>query len=127
MTALAGLASVPHYEVVTAQLDNGLTVHVNSDRTAPVVAVNIWYGVGSRHEAPGRTGFAHLFEHVMFQGSTSLGKGEHLQLMQSLGAEVNGTTNFERTNYYETVPVQHLDLALSAEADRMGGLLEALD
>jgi zinc protease len=88
--------------------------------------VNLWYGVGSRHEEPGRTGFAHLFEHVMFQGSANVPSGHHMALMQAAGASVNATTWFDRTNYFETLPTGGLDLALWLEADRLGSLLDAL-
>jgi len=109
------------------RLDNGLRVVVREDHTAPAVAVNLWYGVGSRHELPGRTGLAHLFEHLMFQGSAHVHSGEHFGLLEPLGASLNATTSFDRTNYFETVPTGALDLALWLEADRMGGLLAALD
>lgn len=90
------------------------------------MAVNLWYDVGSRDEEPGRTGFAHLFEHVMFQGSAHVASGAHIGLLQAAGASVNATTWFDRTNYFETLPVGGLDLALWLEADRMGTLLDAL-
>jgi zinc protease len=89
--------------------------------------VNIWYDVGSRHEEPGRTGFAHLFEHLMFQGSAHVKRGEHFAFVNAAGGTLNGTTWCDRTNYYETVPSHHLATALWLEADRMGGLLDALD
>ena len=102
------------------QLDNGLTVIVHEDHKAPIVAVNVWYHVGSKNEVPGRTGFAHLFEHLMFQGSENL-KGEYLNTLQELGAtDLNGTTFFDRTNYFQTVPKNALDTALWLESDRMG-------
>jgi predicted Zn-dependent peptidase len=107
-------------------LGNGLRVVVCEDHVVPLAAVNIWYGVGSRHEQPGRTGLAHLFEHLMFQGSGNVAEGEHAALMESAGAAFNATTSFERTNYYETVPMSHLELALWLEADRMGTLPAAL-
>ena len=101
-------------------LDNGLTVIVHEDHKAPIVAVNVWYHVGSKNEVPGRTGFAHLFEHLMFQGSENL-KGEYLNTLQELGAtDLNGTTSFDRTNYFQTVPKNALDTALWLESDRMG-------
>ncbi len=114
------------YPISQHVLDNGLRVLVSPDRTAPVVAVNLWYDVGSRDEEPGRTGFAHLFEHVMFQGSANVASGAHIGLLQAAGASVNATTWFDRTNYFETLPVGGLDLALWLEADRMGSLLDAL-
>ncbi|TMQ99875.1 insulinase family protein [Actinomadura soli] len=107
-------------------LGNGLRVVVCEDHVVPLAAVNIWYGVGSRHERAGRTGLAHLFEHLMFQGSANVAEGEHAALLESAGAAFNASTSFERTNYYETVPVSHLDLALWLEADRMGTLPAAL-
>jgi zinc protease len=115
------------YRLDRRQLDNGLRVFVNEDHTAPVAAVNLWYGVGSRHEPPGRTGFAHLFEHLMFEGSQHVAKGEHFRLVHAAGGTLNATTSWDRTNYFETLPSNHLELALWLEADRMGGLEEALD
>jgi zinc protease len=114
------------YPITERTLDNGLRVIASPDHGAPSVAVNLWYDVGSRHEEPGRTGFAHLFEHVMFQGSAHVGSGQHIALMQAAGASVNATTWFDRTNYFEALPTGGLDLALWLEADRMGTLLEAL-
>ncbi len=108
-------------------LDNGLRVIVAPDSLAPVVAINIWYIVGSRHETPGRTGFAHLFEHFMFQGSRHVSKAEHFSIVQGAGGVNNATTYFDRTNYFETLPSHQLDLALWLEADRMATLLDALD
>ncbi len=114
------------YPIEQHRLDNGLRVIASPDHVAPSVAVNLWYGVGSRHEEPGRTGFAHLFEHVMFQGSAHVPSGQHMALMQAAGASVNATTWFDRTNYFETLPTGGLDLALWLEADRLGSLLDAL-
>jgi zinc protease len=114
------------WPIETARLDNGLRVVVSEDRTAPVVCVNLWYDVGSRHEPHGQTGFAHLFEHLMFEGSVNVAKTEHMKLVQGAGGSLNATTNPDRTNYFETVPVEHLELALWLEADRMGGLVPAL-
>lgn len=108
------------------RLPNGLRVLVAEDRRVPVAAVNIWYGVGSKHEVEGKTGFAHLFEHVMFQGSRNVTKAEHASLIQAVGGTMNGTTWLDRTNYFETVPSHRLELALWLEADRMGTLLDAL-
>ena len=116
----------PGYPVVEHTLPNGLRVLSSPDHATPSVAVNLWYDVGSRHEEPGRTGFAHLFEHVMFQGSAHVSSGQHIALMQAAGAAVNATTWFDRTNYFETLPSGGLDLALWLEADRMGTLLSAL-
>jgi len=114
------------WPIETARLDNGLRVVVSADRSVPVVAVNLWYDVGSRHEPAGRTGFAHLFEHLMFEGSVNVAKTEHMKLVQGAGGSLNATTNPDRTNYFETVPAEHLALALWLEADRMGGLVPAL-
>jgi zinc protease len=108
-------------------LPNGLRVVYHVDRSTPVAAVDIWYNVGSKHEQPGRTGFAHLFEHMMFKGSRNVGDGQHFGLLENAGAgEINGTTNWDRTNYFEQVPSNQLELALWMEADRMGTLLETL-
>ena len=109
------------------RLENGLRVLVAPDRLAPVVAVNLWYDVGSKHEAPGKTGFAHLFEHFMFQGSAHVTKAEHMSIINAAGGVNNATTWFDRTNYFETMPSHQLDLALWLEADRMATLLEALN
>jgi predicted Zn-dependent peptidase len=113
-------------EFVDERLPNGLRLIVAEDHLAPVVAVNVWYGVGSKHEVPGKTGFAHLFEHVMFQGSRNVKKAEHIALVQAAGGTMNGTTWLDRTNYFETMPSHQLELALWLEADRMGTLLDAL-
>ena len=117
---------VPVIEFRQHRLRNGLRVIVAPDHLAPVVAVNLWYDVGSKHEQPGRTGFAHLFEHFMFQGSAHVSKAEHMSLIQAAGGVNNATTFFDRTNYFETVPSHQLELALWLEADRMATLLEAL-
>ncbi len=108
------------------RLPNGLRLITSVDRLAPVVAVNLWYDVGSKHEVEGKTGFAHLFEHVMFQGSRNVGKAEHMALVQAAGGTLNGSTWLDRTNYYETLPSHQAELALWLEADRMGTLLDAL-
>lgn len=114
---------VLHYDLIDHTLDNGLRVIVNPDPTSPGVAVNLWYQVGSRDEAPRRTGFAHLFEHLMFQGTwTGVGVGEHLAAIQAAGGGANATTSFDRTNYFETVVPGALDLALWLEAQRMQAL-----
>ena len=110
------------YELTQARLDNGLQVVVAPDPDAPGVAVNLWVEVGSADEAPGRTGFAHLFEHLMFQGSAHLASGEHMATVESLGGTVNATTSTDRTNYFETVPRGALELALWMEADRFSSL-----
>ena len=120
----------PRLQLTQATLDNGLRVVVHRDPSTVLAAVNLWYGVGSRDEEPGRTGFAHLFEHMMFQGSDHAPSGEHFKLLEEVGASLNATTSLDRTNYFETVPLEHLDLALWLEADRMGSLdvsLENLD
>jgi len=106
-------------------LDNGLDVIVHEDHRCPIVAVNVWYHVGSKNESPGRTGFAHLFEHLMFEGSAHYDRG-YFHPLQEAGAALNGSTNADRTNYWEVVPVNALDLALWMESDRMGWLLPAL-
>ena len=115
-----------HIPIETFRLDNGLFVTLSEDRTAPIVAVNLWYHVGSANEQAGKTGFAHLFEHMLFQGSEHVGSNEHFELIQRAGGTLNGSTWLERTNYYETVPSNQLALALWLEADRMGFLLPAM-
>jgi len=112
--------------IETFRLDNGLLVTLSQDNTAPIVAVNLWYHVGSANEKEGRTGFAHLFEHMLFQGSEHVGANEHFELVQRAGGTLNGSTWLERTNYFETVPSNQLELALWLEADRMGALLPAM-
>ncbi len=115
--------SIPYEKFV---LDNGLTVLVHEDHKLPVVAVNVWYHVGSKDEHAGKTGFAHLFEHLMFQGSENF-KGEYFEPLEKVGAtDMNGTTNSDRTNYFETVPTSGLDVALWMESDRMGHLAGAI-
>jgi zinc protease len=109
--------NIPYQKLV---LDNGLTVLVHEDRKAPITAVNLWYHVGSKNEKPGKTGFAHLFEHLMFGGSEHL-QGSYIEWLERVGAtDLNGTTNEDRTNYFENVPTSALDFALFAESDRMG-------
>ena len=103
-------------------LDNGLRVVLSPDRSAPVVSVAVYYDVGSRNEVEGRSGFAHLFEHMMFQGSDNVGKMEHFQLINAAGGSANGTTSHDRTNYFETLPSHQLSLGLWLEADRMSAL-----
>jgi len=123
--ALAEESELIPFEIFT--LDNGLTLIVHEDRKAPVVAVNIWYHVGSRNERPGQTGYAHLFEHLMFQGSENA-PDEYLTMVTAMGAtELNGTTWFDRTNYFQTVPLGALDRLLFLESDRMGHMLGAVD
>lgn len=108
------------------RLSNGLEVILHEDHSIPVVAVNVWYHVGSQNEEPDRTGFAHLFEHIMFKGSKHHNR-EYFLPLQRVGANVNGSTTTDRTNYYENVPAEFLELALWLESDRMGYLLDALD
>jgi predicted Zn-dependent peptidase len=103
-------------------LPNGLTVVYSEDHSTPIVSVDVWYDVGSRNERAGRSGFAHLFEHMMFQGSANVKKAEHFQLVQRAGGNMNGSTQEDRTNYYETLPSNRLSLALWLEADRMRSL-----
>lgn len=112
--------------IETIRLPNGLFVTLSEDHTAPIVAVNLWYHVGSANERPGRTGFAHLFEHMLFQGSADVDANEHFELVQRAGGTLNGSTWLERTNYFETVPSNQLELALWLEANRMGKLLPAM-
>lgn len=121
----AGTGSV--IDITEHRLANGLRVVLSEDHLTPVAAVCLWYDVGSRHEVKGRTGLAHLFEHLMFQGSANVSNNGHFELVQGAGGSLNGTTSFERTNYFETMPTHQLELALWLEADRMGSLLAALD
>lgn len=107
-------------------LDNGLKVILYEDNSLPIVSVNIWYKVGSAYEEKGKTGFAHLFEHMMFQGSLNVPKEMHFKYIQEAGGRLNGSTSLDRTNYYETLPSNALELALWLESDRMGFLLPAL-
>ncbi len=109
----------------TFTLKNGLKVVVHEDHSAPLVAVNVWYHVGSGREVKGRSGFAHLFEHMMFQGSKDVEKGAHFATVQEAGGTLNGSTNSDRTNYFEMVPSNYLEQALWLESDRMGYLLDA--
>jgi zinc protease len=127
--SLSGAAAAQDPEIPFDEfyLDNGLRVIVHQDRKAPIVAVTIWYHVGSKNEAPGKTGFAHLFEHLMFNGSENH-NDEYFRPLQEVGAtSMNGTTDFDRTNYFQTVPTSAVDLALWLESDRMGHLLGAVD
>jgi zinc protease len=115
--------SVP-YTMFT--LPNGLTVILHEDHSVPQIAVNVWYHVGSARERPGRTGFAHLFEHLLFEGSAHVREGEFDRLLEAAGGSNNGSTTEDRTNYFETVPSNALDLALFLESDRMGYLLDVV-
>jgi zinc protease len=108
------------------RLQNGLLVTLSEDHSTPIVAVNLWYHVGSANERTGRTGFAHLFEHMLFQGSAHVGANEHFELVQRAGGTLNGSTWLDRTNYFETLPSNQLALGLWLEADRMGALLPAM-
>jgi predicted Zn-dependent peptidase len=114
--------TIPRLHVEQFSLANGLRVVLSEDHTVPVVSVAVYYDVGSRNEREGRTGFAHLFEHMMFQGSENVGKAEHFQYVFNNGGTMNGTTSSERTNYYETLPSHQLPLALWLESDRMRSL-----
>ncbi len=113
-----------NYEKIV--LDNGLEVILSERKSIPLVSVNIWYKVGSANEQPTQTGFAHLFEHMMFQGSEHVKKEEHFKLIQSVGGTLNASTSTDRTNYFETLPSNNLELALWLESDRMGYFLPAL-
>jgi len=120
--------SAPHpIPLKERRLANGLRLITVLDRTTPTATVNLWYHVGSKDERVGRTGFAHLFEHLMFQGSANVSKAEHLSLIESVGGSANATTWLDRTNYFATVPAEWVELILWMEADRLGTLLEALD
>ncbi len=121
-------SDVPRVAIERFELPNGLEVILSQDRRFPIVSVNLWYHVGPANEDPGRTGFAHLFEHMMFQSSKHVPPDAHFRLLESAGAsDLNGTTDYDRTNYYETVPSNQLELALWLESDRMGYLLEKVD
>ena len=116
---------LPKLKYEEFRLKNGLRVIMHVDKSTPIVAVNLWYHVGSKNEVVGRTGFAHLFEHMMFQGSKNY-NDDYFKPLQEAGAAINGSTNADRTNYFEVVPSNFLELALFMEADRMGGLLDAM-
>ncbi len=123
--AASKTADVPDIKYETYELPNGLRVILSEDHRLPLAAVNLWYHVGPANEEPGRTGFAHLFEHMMFQGSKHVPGDQHIKLLEGAGAsDLNGTTDFDRTNYFETVPANQVELALWLESDRMGYLLE---
>ena len=117
---------MPQIPIERHALDNGLRIVLSRDPRAPMVAVNLWYDVGSKHEKPGKTGFAHLFEHMMFQGSANVEKGQHFSLIQAAGGTLNASTWLDRTNYHETLPGHELEMALWLEADRMASLLPAM-
>ncbi|HKW35091.1 MAG TPA: pitrilysin family protein [Candidatus Acidoferrum sp.] len=119
---------VPELKFEKYKLQNGLVVILSEDHRLPMVAVNLWYHVGPAYETPGKTGFAHLFEHMMFEGSRHVPGNAHFHLLEAAGAsDINGTTDFDRTNYFETLPSNQLELALWLESDRMGYLPDKLD
>lgn len=122
-SALAQASRNPHLDIKETRLANGLRVITVEDHSAPVIAIDVTYNVGSRNERQGRTGFAHLFEHMMFKGSENVGTGEHFYLIFNNGGTMNGTTNEDRTTYFEALPANQLDLALYLEADRMRSLV----
>jgi zinc protease len=127
-TAPAASSDIPKIEFEKFTLGNGLEVILSEDHRLPLVAVNLWYHVGPANEDPGRTGFAHLFEHMMFQGSKHVPGDGHFKTLEAIGgSDLNGTTDFDRTNYFQTVPADRLELALWLESDRMGYLLDDLD
>lgn len=121
------LLAQPEVKFEQYMLGNGLTVLLHEDHSAPVASIMMMYHVGSKNEQKGKTGFAHLFEHMMFQGSQHVQKEEHFKLLQQVGANVNGSTSEDRTNYFETLPSNGLELAIYLESDRMGYLLPAMD
>src|SRR6201996_4419553 len=123
-----GKLKLPEIKYETYTLPNGLKVITHEDHRLPLVAVDLWYHVGPLNERPGRTGFAHLFEHMMFEGSEHVGEKAHIKYVQGAGAtDVNGTTDWDRTNYFETLPANQLELGMWLESDRMGFLMEGLD
>ena len=127
-TAAPTAAGIPRLAFEKYTLPNGLDVILRRDSRLPVVAVDLWYHVGPANEAKGRTGFAHLFEHMMFQCSKHVPCDQHFQLLEAAGAsDINGTTDYDRTNYFETLPSNQLELALWLESDRMGYLLDKVD
>jgi zinc protease len=115
-------SKLPKVQFTDTTIDNGLRVIIAPDHTAPVFAASVTYNTGSRNEKQGRTGFAHLFEHLMFEGSANVGKGEHMLLVQNYGGSMNGSTNNDQTNYFEALPKNQLDMALFLESDRMRAL-----
>jgi zinc protease len=123
----AAAQGVPKLQFEKLTLPNGLQVILHEDHSTPIVVVDTWYHVGSGDERPGRTGFAHLFEHLMFMGSQNVPQGQFDKLLESVGADNNGSTTFDRTNYYEQLPSNALPLALWLDADRMGNLLPVMD
>src|SRR5205814_4400305 len=126
-SAPPALAKDPEISFAEFYLDNGLRVIVHEDHKAPIVAVTIWYHVGSKNETPGKTGFAHLFEHLMFNGSEHFNT-DYFKALEKVGAtDLNGTTNEDRTNFFQNVPLSAVDMVLWLESDRMGHLLPAID
>ncbi|HEV8494962.1 MAG TPA: pitrilysin family protein, partial [Candidatus Angelobacter sp.] len=121
-TAAFAQSKLPKVEFTDTTLDNGLRVIIAPEHTAPVFSISLTYNTGSRNEKQGRTGFAHLFEHMMFEGSANVGKGEHMLLVQNYGGSLNGSTNNDQTNYFEELPKNQLDMALFLESDRMKAL-----
>ncbi|MEM7349374.1 MAG: pitrilysin family protein [Acidobacteriota bacterium] len=119
-------APIEAFDLERHTLANGLRVVLHRDTTLPLVAINLWYHVGSKNEGPGRTGFAHLFEHLLFQGSENVGTNDHFRWIQQAGGVANGSTWYDRTNYYEVLPTHYLDLGLWLESDRMGRFLPAI-
>src|SRR5512144_508873 len=128
LPAAGGAQTAPRLEIPYTQftLSNGLTVIVHEDHRVPLVSTNIWYHVGSAREKPGRTGFAHLFEHLMFEGSAHVKEGEFDTLLEATGGNNNGSTTGDRTNYWIDVPSNAVELALFLESDRMGWLLDVM-
>ena len=122
MFTFSALKTQTKIEFTEYDLNNGLHVILHQDKTNPIVTLNVWYHVGAKDEDTKRTGFAHLFEHMMFQGSKDIGKAEHFTYIQKAGGTLNGTTNQDRTNYFETVPSNQLELVLWLESDRMSFL-----
>src|SRR6266581_3554997 len=126
--AAPAAAEIPRIKFKKYTLANGLEVILSDDHRLPLVAVDLWYHVGPANEEPGRTGFAHLFEHMMFQGSRHVPANMHFKMLEGAGASgINGTTDFDRTNYFETLPASELELALWLESDRMGYQIDKLD
>jgi len=127
LLGVAGPLGAQQLKLDSYALPNGLRVVLNEDHSAPLIAFNVWYHVGSKNERAGRTGFAHLFEHMLFSGSEHVGNNEHFRYVESVGGLINGSTNFDRTNYFETLPSNYLPLGLWLESDRMGYFLNALN
>src|SRR5215510_11656968 len=119
---MACLASAQSVNFKEFKMKNGLRVILSEDHSAPTYSIAVTYNAGSRDEKDGRTGFAHLFEHMMFQGSENVGKGEHFIIIENNGGGMNGSTNSDRTEYHETLPANQIDLGLFLEADRMKSL-----